>query len=376
MSLPPLDLKALYLASHVTKVFGVIHRVAYAMIRPDLTVSVTSDNFFAVLNEPSQSVVGRPLPELMWEFVGVEKDLLGVLNGRLPFIAFERINRPLPNGKTSYLDFTVTAIRDNDLGQGLLLIVEDVTHTAEMEQQLTQSRNELILARQQLARSNMELRRVNRLKSLFLSMAVHDLRAPLTAIRAYGDLVVRTLPENAPENLRKFATMIHTQAARLDWLIDDFLDLDQIEQGNLNLVPKPVDLNELVQEVAAMMAFLSEQKQQNLEISLAAEPIIVMVDPNRIRQILYNLMSNAIKYTPNGGKVSVYTQVEQKEALLIVADTGRGMTKGEQSRAFQIYYRTEETANSEIRGKGLGLFIVKTLVEAHGGTVSLSSVPN
>ncbi|MCA9958921.1 MAG: PAS domain-containing protein, partial [Anaerolineales bacterium] len=248
MTMPPLDIESLMLASHVTKVFSLIHHVAYALVASNMVIRRVSTNFTAVLNEPGTSVVGQRLNDVLWEFVGAEESLQAILNGKSPYLAFERVNRALPDGRNLYLDLSVTQLRDPELGEGLLLIVEDVTHAAELEQRMTQSRNELSLAKQELLQANEELQKLNRLKTLFLSMAVHDLRTPLTAVRAYGDLLLRVLPADIPENAREYIRIITAQASRMDWLIDGFLDLDQIEQGELKLHFVPSDFNKLVSE--------------------------------------------------------------------------------------------------------------------------------
>ncbi|MCA9973441.1 MAG: PAS domain-containing protein [Anaerolineales bacterium] len=374
MSVPPLDIDALMLATHVTRVFGLVHRIAYAMISADLTIQRTSPNFEAILNEPQAAIVGRPLTDVLWEFVGAEASLHAMLHGRLPYLAFERVNRMRKNGQVAYVDFLVTPVQDMELGSGLVLIIEDVTHTAELEQRLTQNRNDLDLAQQQLSQANAALQRLNRLKSLFLSMAVHDLRSPLTAVQAYSDLLLRILPADTQAKARDFAGVIRMQAAIMDWLIDDFLDLDQIEQGQLALRPTPDDLNKLVAEVTNVMQSIAERRGQTLVLALTAESLILPLDAGRIRQVLYNLLNNAVKYTPDGGQIGVSTAREADRAVLRVQDSGKGMTAEQQARAFDLYYRVEDGDEQNTRGgRGLGLFIVRTLVEAHGGEVFLES---
>ena len=264
MTVPPINLKSIMLAAQVTKVLNVIHRVAYALVTTDLIVVYASPNFNTVLSESTFHVFGRPLPELLWEFVGVEDKLKAVADGSLPFLAFERVNRLQADGRIIYLDLTVTPIQDPELGDGLLLIAEDVTEQSQMEQRLTQHRNELLLVKKQLSEANREMQRLNRLKSLFLSMAVHDLRTPLTTIRAYGDLMLRVLPGDIPPRLTDYLQIIQTQTNRMEWMIDDFLDLDLVEQGKLGLSKSPTDLNRLVQDVVDMMIYLAERRKQNL----------------------------------------------------------------------------------------------------------------
>ncbi len=203
MTIPPNNLSSIMLAAQVTKVLNVIHRVAYALISPDLRVLYASPNFSTVVSEPTHNIFGRPIEELIWEFVGAEDSLKAVINHTLPFLAFERVNRKMPDGRLIYIDINITPIDNPELDSGLLLIIEDVTDQAQMEQGLTQHRNELLLVKEQLSEANKELHHLNQFKSLFLSMAVHDLRTPLTTITAYSDLMLRLIPEDiAPQNQR------------------------------------------------------------------------------------------------------------------------------------------------------------------------------
>ena len=136
MTVPPNNLNSIMLAAQVTKVLNVIHRVAYALISPELRVLYASPNFSIVVSEPTNNIFGRPIEELLWEFVGSEDNLRSVLNGTMPFLAFERVNREMPDGRLIYLDINVTPTDIPELDSGLLLIVEDVTDQAQMEQRL------------------------------------------------------------------------------------------------------------------------------------------------------------------------------------------------------------------------------------------------
>lgn len=376
MTVPPIDLNAIMLAAQVTKVLNVIHRVAYALISPNLQVLYASPNFTTVVSEPTNHIFGRPIQELLWEFVGAEDSLRAVLNGTKPFLAFERVNREMPDGRLIYLDINITPINNPELENGLLLIVEDVTDQAKMEQGLTQHRNELLLVKEQLSEANIELQQLNKFKSLFLSMAAHDLRTPLTTIRAYSDLMLRLIPADTPPKISAYTEIIQKQAVRMDWLINDFLDLDSVEQGKLVLRPEENDLNDTVSQVVSMLAYIAEKRQQTLSLHLWPNGVLLAFDENRLQQILYNLVNNAIKYTPQAGSIVVSTRVEGETAVIQVTDSGQGMTEEQQAAAFDLYYRTEDADDYDTSGRGLGLYIVKILTEAHGGHVNLTSKPN
>ncbi|PIE81741.1 MAG: hypothetical protein CSA11_03575 [Chloroflexi bacterium] len=376
MTVPPIDLKAIMLAAQVAKVLNVIHRVAYALVSPELQVLYASPNFNTVVSKPTHNILGQPLCDLMWEFVGVEESLIAIINGNMPFLAFERVTREMKDERLLYLDIHVTPVDIPELASGLLLIVEDVTEQAQMEQRLTQHRNELLLVKEQLSEANKELYHLNQFKSLFLSLAVHDLRTPLTSIMAYSDLVLRMLPEDASPKIKEYTEIIQKQSMRMEWLINDFLDLDSLDQGRLVLRPQMQELNDVVEQVANLLKYQAVKRNLKMSLHLWPEEICFAFDENRLQQILYNLINNAIKYTPEGGNIVLSTRVEGETAVFQVTDSGQGMNEEQQAAAFNLYYRTEDADKYDISGRGLGLYIVRMLTEAHGGHVDLTSKVN
>ncbi len=376
MSVPPFDAQKILLAAQVTTVLNHIHRVAYALLTADLTVLHASHNFLVVVNEPVTAVVGQRIEDLLWEFQGAEAGLRAVLDGSLPFFAFGRVHRQRPDGLITYLDLTVTPVHSAELGDSLLLIAEDVTEQAQMEQRLTQSRNELMLAKEQLSTANVELERLNRLKSLFLSIAAHDLRTPLSTIRLYGELLSYLSAMADPAKMAEYGRVIQQQVLRMEALIDDFLDLDAIEQASLKLKLEPVEFNQQVSQVMALLEHLAEKRKQSVVLELFPAPILVQLDTRRFQQIMANVLTNAVKYTPEGGQIVVSTAVQDDTAVLQIRDNGPGMTADEQALAFDLYFRARLADEADRHGRGLGLYIVKMLVEAHDGRVVLSSMPD
>jgi signal transduction histidine kinase len=260
-------------------------------------------------------------------------------------------------------------------GAGLLLVVQDATRACFLEQQLLQDRNELSIAQGRLAHANRELQRLSRLKSLFLAIAAHDLRSPLTSVRGYAEIVLSELSPDSPEEHGEFLLNICDLVERMDLLIADFLELDMIEQGKLSVHLIPCDLNETTREVVERMAVQARNEGLALSHSLSGEPNQVMADPERLRQILYNLIGNAIKFTPPGGKVEVVTSTDPEYGLVLVRDNGRGIPPEEFDYLFELYTRGQESQKGRARGAGLGLFIVKSFVDAQHGQIQVSSQP-
>ena len=373
MRIPPINLDPVMLAARVANALNQSHRLAFAQLAPDLTLVQHSPNFLVLLEKPEWHVVGQPIVELLGEFVGAEAMLQLVLQGDLPAYNLEFVNRIQEDESVVYLNFQVTALDEHQPGRGLLMIVEDVTEFGRLQQTLTQDRNELLLLQKQLAQTNEDLHRSNQLKSLFLSMAAHDLRSPLSIINGYAELLQRLfLKDETSENIPRYILNIETQSKRMNRLVNDLLDLDLIERGELRLNLKVYDLVKLVQDVAEAEKLNFSNRE--IEIRLPYLPINLMLDSEKISRILHNLINNAYKYTPESGHITILAAHTEDEAIFQIMDNGQGMNPEQIENLFQPYYRTEDAQSSKIEGRGLGLYIVKMLVEAHYGRIEVESV--
>jgi len=292
---------------------------------------------------------------------------------RVPDYRLEKVNRQNQDGSLRYLNFVVLPLRDPKNGEGLLLVVEDITQFSQLEQQLVQDRNELRLAQSELSMANASLEQLNHLKSLFLSIAAHDLRSPLTAISGYTDLILSSQPHSTLQENREYLNAIRSLVGKMDRLIRDFLDLDSIDRGAFTLWPMPCDLNELIRQVTDSLMAETKHHGLSLSVKLRSDLPRVEADPDRVQQILYNLLNNAIKYTPAGGQIQVSSGSSPGYAVFEVQDNGCGIPESSVDQLFDLYYRTEQSRKSQVRGKGLGLFIVKSLVDAHQGKIVVNN---
>ncbi|MBN1149110.1 MAG: PAS domain-containing protein [Anaerolineales bacterium] len=360
------------LAAKVTEEVIAAHGIAYAQVSPDLEILQVSENLGALLGAPPEEILHRPLLEIFWELVGAEPSLARLLSGELPAYRLEYINRSQKDGTERYLNFILLPVDRENPAQGLLLIVEDETELNQLRQRLVQERNELSLLQRQLLRANEDSQRLSQLKSLILSIAAHDMRAPLNAILGYSEWIQAELPEENSEHKRLLSIII-SQVRWLDHLITDLLNLDQIERGKLRITPRPCNLGDLIQQIVSALQVLAAFQNQALVFEPPDAPVIVRADPERIEQILYNLLSNAIKYTPQGGRIQVNAWQEAAFGAFCVQDDGPGMSEQEQGQLFQVYFRSEGARYSLARGAGLGMYIVKTLVDAHQGTIEVAS---
>jgi signal transduction histidine kinase len=215
-----------------------------------------------------------------------------------------------------------------------------------------------------------ELEAAQAVKDEFLSLVSHELRTPLTSICGYTELLKE---EQLPDDQRDYLNVIDRNSARLLGLVEDLLVMAQIQSGGLPLELGEVILNDLIARSGEAARPFAASKEIALEID--AEPDIAAEgDAVRLSQVIDNLVSNAIKYTPNGGGVSITMTRSNETATIAVSDTGIGIPTDEQDQVFGRFFRTTNARVSGIEGTGLGLAITRGIVEAHGGTISFDSI--
>lgn len=370
----PLNLDPILLAAHVAQTVRVAQRFAYAQISPDFRILQASPKFLDLIDPPVAQPMGMFVENLLDEMFGTKEMMAAVLQGDIPHFRLEYINRPQPDGSIVYLTFHITPMDETKPQRGLLLLVEDTTESGRLQQRLIQDRNELQLLQDKLAKANKELQQLNQIKSLFLSMAAHDLRTPLTVIKLQVETLLRQISPHPAGSSTSGLDVIRAQADKLERLINDLLDLERLEQGQLVLNLEPFVLNDLVNEVVKSMQALVQRARQKVRVGMPT-PITMRADTMRLWQILYNLISNAIKYTGEQGEIAIVGQQVEQEVVLYISDNGKGMTADQVERLFQPFYRTQEAVESSISGTGLGLYIVKVLVEAHNGRIEVNSQP-
>ncbi|MFD3497289.1 sensor histidine kinase [Streptomyces sp. NPDC058676] len=208
----------------------------------------------------------------------------------------------------------------------------------------------------------------------FVADASHELRTPLMSVRGYADLF-QYAAANAPGERDKHLARLRAEAARMGFLLDDLLLLARLDAAEVEtpLRPLEADLVELVDHAAD--AFLASHPDHPLTVAGDPETLILRVDPQRIRQVLDNLLTNAAVHTPAGTAVTVTVSAEPGRALVRVADAGPGIPPSDRGRVFDRFYRVDKARSRDRGGSGLGLAVARSLVAAHGGTIELSSEP-
>jgi len=211
------------------------------------------------------------------------------------------------------------------------------------------------------------------IKTDFYSMITHDLRQPTGALLLSLNMLQEEAGELTADEQHELLNMAHVSAERLLQLINDYLDYAKIDAGYLKLNVSDADLRELVESSLYLVRLQAHAKDQKLITELPPGPIPARVDSERLRQVLNNLLTNAIKYTPKGGQITTHLSVENEQATLQVSDTGPGIAADQLPALFKKYHRVPGETSRKIQGTGLGLLIVKEIAEAHGGTVNAAS---
>jgi PAS domain S-box-containing protein len=252
----------------------------------------------------------------------------------------EAIQREVSTQQGHTLNASVSPVQ----GVGWVAVMQDITRFKEMEQ----------------------------MKNDMLTTVSHDLKNPITSIQGFVDLIAMTGPVN--EQQRGFISRVKNATANMGALINDLLDIAWIETG-MQMSKVPCTIPELVEPVVQSF----QEQAASKKLSLQVEPLdglpTVSGNPERLRQVLANLVSNAIKYTPNGGRVTVRGNAQDGKVILEVEDTGIGIAADDLPKIFDRFFRTEDVFTQAVEGTGLGLSIVKSIVERHGGEVAVESQP-
>ncbi len=218
------------------------------------------------------------------------------------------------------------------------------------------------------------LQEVQDLRASFTSMLVHDLRSPLTVITAYLDMLLQPVVGSLTEAQQRYLGKMGQAVTRMLRLIGEILDLSKIEAGKFSVSPEPMDLAATVAEAAERFKPGAVHNRVTLEVRRPGTPVRVSADPSRLDQVLMNLLSNALKFTPEGGAIRVEVAEIGDEVEVAVHDSGPGIPPDEQALLFERFSQTS-SGKSVQGGSGLGLVICRHLVEAHGGRIWVESEP-
>jgi len=301
--------------------------------------------FSEIWNLDSAAVEGRPLIEAVRN-----SDLVGLIRRALR--GEEGLRSEIAMGIVQHRNFSVTATPVqaleaaslNEKPSGAVVVLHDVT----------------------------ELRRLERVRHDFVANVSHEFKTPLTAIQGFAETLLSGALED-PRNNRRFLEIIRDHATRLAVLTDDLLKLARIEAGKLEVQFVPVQLAEVIERCTETSLLKASRKRIVLEAEVPTTLPAVHGDASLLRDVVQNLLDNAIQYTPEGGRVRISATAGPREAVVTVDDTGIGIPLADQERIFERFYRVDAARSREAGGTGLGLSIAKHIVEAHGGRLWVES---
>jgi len=219
------------------------------------------------------------------------------------------------------------------------------------------------------------LNEVSRLKSDFLSLVSHDLRGPLTGVRGFAEVLKQQSLGSLNSVQMDMLEQLERQVDHQERMVDDLLDLARMEKGRLSVSPKPMDLKALLTEEVAKAQPTAKERGIRLDLDVAADPRLahVVMDPGRLRQVAWNLIHNALKFTPEGGTVTVHVAVDSRHVVVEFRDTGAGLSPDTQEKIFEKFFQVTPGGSKGAQGLGLGLTICKEIMQAHGGTIAATS---
>jgi signal transduction histidine kinase len=364
-------------------------KIAYLLVDEQFTVIDGGGDLS--LCRQQMAPVGASLLTVSPEFVGMEAVLAALLQGELPEFHLEFVNRESTEGEVHYLTLTLYPHHAADGTQRQLLhLIEDLTPIGRANQQLTQQHNELYLLHQQLAAANLhlaaanaELEALDALKSRFVSIAAHELRTPISTMMGYVDFLLQDDQDPLTAQQQNHLTVVKRSAQRLLATTSDLLDMARLEAGRMELLLERTNLLQLVNTVHREFRHEIAAKALAVTVS-AAEPLpAVLCDEKRSMQILHNLVGNAIKYTPQGGRVTIALRAicsphqpagGGEDAIEVaVIDSGIGIPATDLTNLGKAFFRASNVHKARAAGTGLGLHITRLLCELQGGALTLES---
>jgi signal transduction histidine kinase len=230
-----------------------------------------------------------------------------------------------------------------------------------------------VAAQLQLKRTLARQRQLDQLKNDFVGMVAHDLRSPITVIAGFAELLSRDWEQLAESDRERYLNMIGGNAHNLSRLVDDVLEVAEVDSGKFQLEIHPFDLGRLVERTVLELG--AAHGAERLQMDLPKELPAALGDEGRTRQILANLVTNALKFSPEDASISISVSVEEAVIAVAVTDRGVGIPDEEMPKLFERFSRLPSADGSKTKGTGLGLYICRQLVEAQGGKISVDSMP-
>jgi len=247
------------------------------------------------------------------------------------------------------------------------------TESQQLFDEITKLNNDLVNLQRELTRKNKELERLNELKNRFIGMAAHDLRNPLGVILNFSEFLQDELKEVLSEQHLSFLQNIMKSSEYMYSLVQDLLDYSKIESGKIQLILEEFDLVQKLKDIVANYNTLSKRKKIIVNFNSDAESAFISADSYKVMQVFHNLIDNAVKFSPEGSEVNVVLKNQKNKILVMVKDRGKGIAKEDQDKVFVPFTSIATKGTAGEKGTGLGMSIVKRIVDSHQGEIWLES---
>jgi PAS domain S-box-containing protein len=349
---------------------------------PDAIIEVDREGRMLLLNLATEKLFGYPREELLGQPVEIlVPDAVRANHGQhranywghpvtRPMGSGLELNGRHKDGSSVPVEISLSPVKSED-GFRVTAVIRDIRERKQAEDRLREL--ERTYTRELEAR-NREVERANQLKSEFLASMSHELRTPLHTIIGFSELLSEELEGPLNPKQQRFMNHIHTDSLHLLELINDILDISKIESGRIQLRRETFDLTRALEEILSSVRPQAAAKSIAVETSVSI-PTAIFADRLRVKQVLFNLLSNALKFTPAGGKIRIEGALMDSFLQISVSDTGIGIPKEQHQAVFDKFYQVGATTKGVREGTGLGLAITKALVEEHGGRIWLESQP-
>jgi signal transduction histidine kinase len=313
------------------------------------------------------TILTKSGPEMFTFFSEVFEDRIGIaaattkIGAQLLFEELVRIN----NEQTS---LNRSIAKENDK-------LQNVNHETGVSyyEELSRLNNELVNMQRELAKKNRELDALNNLKNQFLGIAAHDLRSPIGVILSYSEFLLENGATMDEAEKQQIIERMHGVGTFMFNLVNDLLDVLNIESGKLELNLTEEDLSSLFRNVLSMNAIFARSKMMTMDFNAPVNPVIALIDKPKIEQVLTNYLTNAMKFSYPGSQIKINMEMSGDQVRISVHDQGQGIREEELNNLFKPFEKTSTRSTAGERSTGLGLLIVKKIVEAHQGSVGVNS---
>jgi two-component system CheB/CheR fusion protein len=335
----------------------------------DLRVVSASLSFYEVFKVKPKDTVGHLIYDLgngQWNIPQLRELLETILPRQTVFNNFEVKHNFSTIGKRIMLLNARQIKRASEKERIILVAIEDITERRKIE-------NGLQEAHEDLEKLAVEMERVARVKSEFLANMSHELRTPLNSIIGFSEVLFDETFGPLNEKQKKYVNNVLTSGKHLLLLINQILDMAKVESGKMKLALSHVSMKNVLNEISMLVSDIAGNKKIEIDIAIAGDLPDIEADELKVKEIIYNILSNAVKFTPEGGQVGIRARKAEHEIEVVIWDTGIGIADENKDKIFEGFFRVDTPYSRLTEGTGLGLPLARKLVELHGGRLYVDS---